>query len=201
MIEGPRPNPEIPSGLTIGRTLSALRRREGRISQQELAERSKISQKMLGHIEYDTRIPSPLTIVDIGNALGISPSQIDTLLLIGAHTSIAKAREATPVRPTKLFEAAAPINTSLPDENLGRMYHELRDRTGLSQEGFAKLCGISKSLVDKIERDQKIPKPVTVADICDGIGIPQTDPIRDILLLKGAHQSIKEERNFYKRRI
>jgi transcriptional regulator with XRE-family HTH domain len=69
---------------------------------------------------------------------------------------------------------------------------ELRRRTGRSQAVFGPLAGLSESALNKIERGERVPKPGTIVSMCDALGIPESDPRRDQLLLEAAHTPITE---------
>jgi transcriptional regulator with XRE-family HTH domain len=68
-------------------------------------------------------------------------------------------------------------------ETLAQLVLRLRNQTGLSQERLAKVSGVSKSEIFKIEKDKASPaiRPKTLEHLADGLGLSKDSPDRQLL--------------------
>jgi transcriptional regulator with XRE-family HTH domain len=56
-------------------------------------------------------------------------------------------------------------------ERFGQRIRELREKRGLSQEGFAEKVGLDRTYISGIERGVRNPTLLTVQRLADGLGI------------------------------
>lgn len=83
------------------------------------------------------------------------------------------------------------LESILSERPLGRALAVLRMNKKLSQQTLGDLIGVSKSLMDKIERGVRNIKPSLVDDICTQLGLEKESLIRKLLVEK----ALAEERN------
>jgi transcriptional regulator with XRE-family HTH domain len=63
--------------------------------------------------------------------------------------------------------------------DLGRALRELRLERGLSQEQLSFESGIHRNYIGGIERGERRPSVVTVAELADALGVPLAELFRD----------------------
>src|SRR6185369_4799173 len=76
------------------------------------------------------------------------------------------------------------ITTNMSPEQIVSL---LRNLKGTSLEVTSGLAGISKSLLDKIERGKRHLTPRVALALCTALGLNETDPIR-IMIMKKVHE-------------
>jgi DNA-binding XRE family transcriptional regulator len=77
-------------------------------------------------------------------------------------------------RPTGAKKGSPP---SLPVQ-FGLRLRDVWEKTGISQERFAHLCGLDRTYVGSIERGKKNPSLVTIVRIAAGLGIDPAELVR-----------------------
>jgi len=75
--------------------------------------------------------------------------------------------------------AAAPRVPPAPLEGLARRIRALRERRGLTQEDFAKACGISVSFASLLERGERSPSYDTLLQVASALGLPLSELLRE----------------------
>lgn len=119
------------------------------------------------------------------------PSHDEQIDQVGKPTPITnqepRALERSPIETNTYEIELANVLSELP---LNRALAILRGKKGLNQKVFGDLVGISKSMVDKMERGLRYIKPAVVHDICTSLEFDETSSIRKILVEK----AIEEER-------
>lgn len=73
--------------------------------------------------------------------------------------------------------SAAPPGAPL--EGLARRIRALRERRGLTQEDFARACGISVSFASLLERGERSPSYDTLLQVASALGVPLAELFRE----------------------
>jgi transcriptional regulator with XRE-family HTH domain len=66
-----------------------------------------------------------------------------------------------------------------PLEGLARRIRALRERRGLTQEDFARACGISVSFASLLERGERSPSYDTLLQVASAMGVPLAELFRE----------------------
>jgi transcriptional regulator with XRE-family HTH domain len=69
--------------------------------------------------------------------------------------------------------------------NFGKRLETIRKQRGLTIEEFAKLCGLSKSTIDRIEKNKQSPSLERLIQISESLGIKLTDLISNEIEFPG----------------
>jgi transcriptional regulator with XRE-family HTH domain len=79
-------------------------------------------------------------------------------------------------RPASAASGAPP---RAPLEGLARRIRALRERRGLTQEDFAKACGISVSFASQLERGERSPSYDTLLQVASALALPLSELLRE----------------------
>ena len=63
--------------------------------------------------------------------------------------------------------------------NLGQNIRSLRSTNGLSQEGFANVCGLDRTYIGGVERGERNLSLKNLLKIADTLGVPPADLLKD----------------------
>jgi transcriptional regulator with XRE-family HTH domain len=121
--------------IILGANIKRLRKRAGIRTQEELAERSKLSEQMVKLVETGKRWPSPATTEAIAKAIGVTISE-----LFGEESQAG----SLPVSRTLRKMAC------IPDE-----IYELAEDIGIDDEIWSGVLGALKKRKEIIERSKK----------------------------------------------
>lgn len=182
-----------PTTQHVGRTIAELRNKKKK-SIRVIADLSALSRTTLDQIERGIKTPSPVTINILCNTLELlaEDSLRETLLLEAANDEIAKARRKHPPSSDYKFTIEKSIELRPNISRFADMFFNIRSQLNLTQEIFGAGIGIKKSEAEKIERALRIPSYLLVANLCDALAIPETNPLRDRLLLSVAYDRIRK---------
>ena len=199
MIEhGPRYiNQEPFTHSTIGASFHQLIQRK-RLDRTAIAELANLSRSEIDQVIGGKRIPTSHIIADLCDALRID--SMDPLrnifLLKAAHETIKKAKEKRKQTNLNNFQPLEPPeNLDVPNAKLTYMIWTLVRIYDISEEEFAARSDINKSSLIKIREEKRSPSFFLLANMCDGLGIPENHPVRDKLLLRLAHDQIEKHRS------
>ena len=81
-------------------------------------------------------------------------------------------------RPSASRAPGAPLPRA-PLEGLARRIRGLRERRGLTQEDFARACGISVSFASLLERGERSPSYDTLLQVASALGLPLAELFRE----------------------
>jgi transcriptional regulator with XRE-family HTH domain len=86
----------------------------------------------------------------------------------------------SPSEPRHAPEAGGrPSASRAPLEGLARRIRGLRERRGLTQEDFARACGISVSFASLLERGERNPSYDTLLQVASALGLPLAELFRE----------------------
>lgn len=181
-------------GTHVRDMINTLRRIRG-FSQEQLAMLADIPRAVI--IKTQGTTPSDVSIATLCGVLGIPDDHtvMLTLLLTADRNRIERHRAQEGFKPVKeetLQKYRERVNRLEP--KIALIISSFRGISGFTQEQLAMLADVSKSEIDKLENGVRMPGDITIAKILRALGIPDSDPLVNTLLLVANYDRIKKDR-------